>query len=294
MDLLKLQVFQILDAASNNEPVEFDEQWIEDAGEQFKDALRKQFVPREDRGTFRVRMSNIGRPLCQLQQEKMAKDAGIPETRMPYNHVMRMLIGDCTEVISRFVMKAAGVNVTSEGDKVTLDVAGEQIKGESDIDINDKVYDIKSTSPWGFTNKWLKGYRALADDDSFGYVGQLLGYSDAQRKEPGGWVVINKSTGEWEFVDFEGGEEEVQRIRSDRENAVVTLRDNLPFMRRFEAEEETYYRKPTGAVKLPKQCGFCDHKHRCWPEAKYLPQPGSKAKNVPHNWYVKHPDMGGL
>lgn len=292
MDLLKLQVFQVLERASNNEPVDFEEAWIEEAGEQFKDALRKQFVPREDNNKFRVRMSNIGRPLCQLQQEKMAKEAGLPAPRMPYNHIMRMLIGDCTEVISRFVMKMAGVPVTSDGDKVELNIAGETIKGESDIDIANAVWDIKSTSPWGFTNKWLKGYSSLAKDDPFGYIGQLVGYSDAQGKKPGGWVVINKSTGEWEFVPFDGSDEDLKMIRKDMQNKVVTLRDGLPFMRRFDAEDEFYYRKPTGATKLGKQCGFCDHKNRCWPDAKYLPQPGSKAKTPPHSWYVKHPDMG--
>jgi hypothetical protein len=291
MNLMKLQVFQVLDKVSNNEPVDFDEAWIEEAGEQFKDALRKQFVPRENNDKFRVRMSNIGRPLCQLQQEKALLEAGEARPRMPYNHVMRMVIGDSVEVISRFVMKIAGINVTSDGDKVELDVAGEKIKGESDIDIDRKVWDIKSTSPWGFTNKWMKGYSGLAEDDSFGYIGQIMGYSDAQDKEPGGWVVINKSTGEWEFVSFEGSEEDKARIRQERENTVMTLRDNLPFMRRFEPVVETYYRKPTGAVKIPNQCGFCDHKHRCWPEAKFLPQPGSKAKNPARNWYLKHPEM---
>jgi len=117
MTPIEAKIRAVLDAASNDQGVEFEDEWIEEAGEQFKAALRRQFSPSER--TFRLRMSNIGRPVCTLQMEK----SGAKKQRMPYNHVMRMMIGDTTEAVVRFVLKAAGVEVTSEGDSVVLDVA---------------------------------------------------------------------------------------------------------------------------------------------------------------------------
>lgn len=285
LSITEAQIHSFLDQVSNGENEPVPEELIEAAGEEFKQALRKQFTPRDPE--FRIRMSNIGRPLCQLQMDK----AGTPKPRMPYNHVMRMLIGDSTEVLVRLVMKMAGVNVTSDGDKVTLDVAGTTIKGDSDIDIDNRVYDIKSSSPWGFANKWELGYQAVAEKDTFGYVGQLLGYADAQDKELGGWVVVDKSAGTVAVVDMEANEDELARLRKDRENVVVTLENDYPFMRQFEPVEETYYGKPTGAVLVPDECKFCDFHRACWPEAEQHAPPKSKAKNPVKKWYVKHPDM---
>lgn len=283
--VLEATIHSTLDRLSNNEPVEFEEEWIEEAGEQFKAALKKQFTPRDPE--FRVRMSNVGRPLCQLQMQK----ANAPQSRMPYNHIVRMLIGDSAEVVLRIIMRMAGVNVTSDGDKVALEVAGETIKGDSDIDVDNKVYDIKSSSPWGFQNKWLKGYAKLAENDSFGYVGQLSGYADAQEKDLGGWIVVDKSSGEVAVVGSEATEDDVRAIRTDRKNKVIALQNDVPFMRQFEPIEETYYGKSTGAKKLPMECTFCNFMKACWPEAERLPAPKSKAKNPARNWYVQHPDM---
>ena len=53
-------------AEANKASVDVSDQLIEEFGEACKDAFRKQFT--EERETeFRYRMSNVGRPLCQLQ-----------------------------------------------------------------------------------------------------------------------------------------------------------------------------------------------------------------------------------
>ena len=51
-------------------------------------------------------MSNVGRPLCQLQME--AK--GIKGEGQPYNNKMRNTL-EINEALATFVMKSAGVNV---------------------------------------------------------------------------------------------------------------------------------------------------------------------------------------
>ena len=286
MNVVEAQIRSTLDAVSNGGGVEVREEWIEQAGEEFKAALRKQFSPQPR--DFTLRMSNIGRPLCQLQMQK----AGAEESRKPYNHVVRMLIGDAVEAVMRLVLKAADVPVTSDGDKVSLDVDGHEINGESDLDIDGAVYDVKSASPWAFKNKWKKGFEALQQEDDFGYIGQLYGYADAQNKRAGGWVVIDKSSGEICVVSAEASEEHLKEVRERRRRVVKAITEDEPFERCFQPFTETYYGKPTGGKRLPKACTFCSFLGSCWPTARLLPQPGSRAKTPPNHWYVEYPETG--
>ena len=53
------------------------------------------------------------------------------------------------------------------------------------------VDDIKSASDWSYKNKF-DSFESLAKGDSFGYVGQLVGYAKASGKNIGGWWVVNK------------------------------------------------------------------------------------------------------
>ena len=82
------KVQNYLDKA-NKDPVEVSDELLEEFGEACKSALRKQFSEKR-RGTFRPRMSSIGKPLCQLQMEsKNVKGEG-----QPYNVKMRNTFGD--------------------------------------------------------------------------------------------------------------------------------------------------------------------------------------------------------
>jgi len=284
INMIEAEIRHTLDKLSNNEAVEIDEQWIDDAAEQFKEAMKKQFLQQEDQGGFRLRMSNIGRPLCQLQMEK----SGAPKARRPYNHIIRMAIGDATECIMEIVLRAAGLNVTGGKSKVELPIGPAKIKGEDDIEIDHRVWDTKSASPWAFTNKWADGTEGLRKSDDFGYLAQLTGYSRGQGKDPGGWFVVNKSTGEVAAVQSDLTDEEMNKILSDVEQKVVALENDEPFQRCFEAEEETYYRKPTGSMRLPTPCTFCDFMKTCWPDAVHKPQTNSTAQKPKYYWYAEY------
>lgn len=281
ISVIEAELRSLMETASNGGQVELSEEAIEEFGEQMKAAVRKQFTPRDF--SFRVRASNVGRPLCVLQKQK----AGSPEEPMPYNHILRMLIGDSVEAIVRLLLTAAGTSVTSHGDQVELDVEGISIKGESDIDIGGKVYDIKSCSPFAF-NKWMKGYEALKAEDDFGYIGQLYLYADAQKKEPGGWIVVNKSSGEITVVEAEGGRKEAERVRKERRSIVQALTTDAPFRRCFEAQDEFFNKKRTGDQVLSKQCGFCNFRKECWPTSVYRPSKMSSptAKSPTHKWFT--------
>jgi hypothetical protein len=286
LNMIEAELHHAMDRLSNREPVEVKEEWIDAAAEQFRQAMYKQFLP-EDRGDFKLRMSNIGRPLCQLQMEK----AGADKARLPYNHIMKMAIGDAVECIMEIIIRSAGLNVTGGKMKVELTLADTVIKGEDDIEIDGKVWDTKTCSPWAFEHKWKKGVSSLKENDGFGYLGQITGYSVGQGKQPGGWFVVNKSTGEVLAVPADLSGAEQKAILKEIEGKVSTLNSDAPFQRCFEPEEETFYRKSTGNKRIPMACTFCDFKKTCWPDAVYRPQTGSTAKEPRYHWYAEYADQ---
>jgi hypothetical protein len=271
-----------LDKLSNGEKVHFDDEWIEAAGDMFKEGLRKQLSGREN--DFRLRMSNIGRPLCQLQMEK----AGEERSRMPYNHIVRMMLGDAVEAIVEVLLRVSGANITGAKNEAELDISGQKIKGENDIEIDGKVYDTKSCSPWAYENKWNDGWHGVRKGDNFGYTAQLLGYSHGLNKDPGGWIVVNKSTGEVRVVEFQMPSSGVNEVLDEVTHTVEAISKDAPFERCFEPQDEYFRTKKTGNKRLHMTCTFCPYMRKCWPDAQLKPQTGSKAKTPKHYWYTEY------
>ena len=67
-------------------------------------------------------MSNLGRPVCQLQREK----AGEEKEVMPYNHIVRMMLGDAVECIMEVLLRVAGLNITGGKEEAELEVHGQK------------------------------------------------------------------------------------------------------------------------------------------------------------------------
>ena len=281
--MLEANIHLALDRLSNDEhdQLVIEDRWIDEAGEALKAVLRHQMTPNS--GDFGLRMSNVGRHLCQLQMAA----AGAEAARKPYSFKMMMMIGDTIEIITDLILKIAGANITGGKDQVQLSIADAVISGTDDIEIDGKVYDIKSSSPWSFTNKWALGYEHLKENDSFGYVGQLFGYAKAKGKPPGGWIVICKSTGAVKVVECDPSDEEVQAVTQMIEQNVTAINQAAPFKRCFEPVEDKWRGKPTGMKRLGKTCEFCSYIGACWPDAQYLAHPNSEAKNPPHYWFLK-------
>ena len=218
-----------------------------------EEAVRKQFKKRE--GDFRLRASNIGRVACQLWFQKNKPEAAIPP---PSHFLLRMMIGDITEAVFKGVLKEAGA-AFEEPEKIETEIAGEKISGEYDLVLDNKVDDIKSTSPWSYKNKWLDGY-SIEKSDPFGYVGQLTIYAKGKNVEPGGWWVVNHSTGEFKYVKYTSNPEKVVK---DLEKTVTTIKNN-EFKRCFKPVKETFYKKETGRYVLGTECKFCNFRQACW------------------------------
>ena len=125
-------------------PVSMSDDIVEEFGELCKTALRKQFTEEREK-KFRIRMTNAGRPICQLQMEKLHEDSDFEE--MSYNSKLRNMFGDIIEIIVYAMMKSANVNIESYQKKVKYKVHDElEMSGSTDVEIDGKVYDIKSAS----------------------------------------------------------------------------------------------------------------------------------------------------
>ena len=156
------------------------------------------------------------------------------------------------------MLKEAGATF-EKPEKIETEIAGEKVSGEYDLVLDNKVDDIKSTSPWSYKNKWLDG-DSIEKSDPFGYVGQLTVYAKGKNVEPGGWWVVNHSTGEFKYVKYTSDPAKVER---DLEKTVTTIKNN-EFRRCFTPVKETFYRKETGRYVLNTECNFCNFRHACW------------------------------
>ena len=283
MDILnKVQTF--LDAACEKQVV-ISDKLIEEFGEACKTAIKKQFTDKRP-NKFRVRASNVGRPLCQLQMEKN----GAKGESQPYNAKMRNLFGDLIEATAVLVLKSSGVEVTNEQKSVRYDVSnGTHIDGTFDVEIDNKIWDIKSASPFAFDHKFKNGFNALTKGDTFGYVEQGYVYAEAEKKKFGGWIAINKSTGEWAVTETPLADDEhrAKALKKVKDNSDA-IKKNLPFERCFTDVEEMYRRKPTGNRVLGFECSYCPYKKDCWgDEIQHLPQQSSQGLNPKWVWYTK-------
>ena len=219
--------------------------------ETFKKDCQESIVKQltSDRGKYRIRMSGLGRPLCQQVLDKH----GIKED-MSYNTLFRFMFGDLTESILMAIMQEAGVEIVDYQKHVELEIAGEKIKGTLDVILRDelgqdKVWDIKSASDWAFNYKFtgLGGYDKLKEDDKEHYL------KDA-----------------------------ADRIK------FLNKTDVKPF-KPYKPVAETYKNKgeviSTGNKLLPRECNLCGYRHHCWPNAILHNRVTSRAKSPPQVWY---------
>ena len=238
-----------------------------------RDAVVRQFGGGNKRDGFAFRMSNVGRPSCQLWFEKNKPQEALPK---PTTFVMNMMLGDIVEAVFKGILREAGVQY-EDSKRVTLDIGEDSpqrvVTGEYDIVIDGAVDDVKSASDWSYRNKF-ESFDTLKEGDAFGYVSQLAGYARASEKKAGGWWVVNKQDGNFKYVPADNldVEKEVGKIKAN-------IKAVDKFERCFDPIEETFRGKPTGNKILPITCRFCSYRKACHPSLQELPQKMSKAKD---------------
>ena len=79
-------------------------------------ALEKQFNTVEEKREFKLRMSNVGRPKCQLWFEKNDPDHQEP---LPTAFKVNMIFGDMVEALLKGLLRASGVQF-GDNEKVSM------------------------------------------------------------------------------------------------------------------------------------------------------------------------------
>jgi len=269
----ELPIHQYLDNASNGKTTISDET-IEQVAQDIKDAMKRQFGGGSRRDKFRLRMSNIGRPTCQLWWEKNHPEKALPK---PTTFVMNMLIGDIVEAAFKGILKEAGVKYEDKDNTVSLELDNATVNGSYDLVVDGALDDVKSASHWSYTNKF-ESYDTLAKGDGFGYIGQLAGYIKASAKKIGGWWVVNKANGQIKYVPASGLNLDAEIAKLNRTAKIVEANE---FKRCFEPEPEVYRGKASGNKVLPDGCRFCDYRYSCWDTIKDLPSRVYQGKKTP-------------
>jgi len=277
----ELKLHQFMTDAANGKST-FTEEQAKDIGAEVADAVLRQFGSGKSRDEFTLRMSNIGRPTCQLWFQKNHPDKALPK---PSTFVMNMMIGDIVEAVFKGLLKAASVEF-EDTDKVSLTVGDSndtRVSGSYDLVLDGAVDDVKSASPWSYQNKF-DSFGTLAKGDGFGYVGQLAGYAKASGKRVGGWWVVNKGNGDFKYVPADGLDldKELDKIKT----TVETVNNN-EFKRCFSPVPEFFRGKPTGNKVLNDNCRFCDFRYECWPTMVEEPSRMSKAKDPKTVAYIE-------
>jgi hypothetical protein len=216
-----------------------------------KAALMDWATPRKRNTDFTVRMSNVGKPPRQLWYEKRDPQGrggidGATQIKFLYGHLL--------EEIVLMLVRMAGHTVTDEQKEVVVD----GITGHMDCKINGEVVDVKTASRFAF-NKFRDG--RLAQDDPFGYLGQLAGYEKAEGTENGGFLVLNKESGELcMFLPDD----------LDKPNIDTTIAELLPALELDVPPALCYDPVPDGKkgnMKIAKGCGWCKYKHECFKDS---------------------------
>lgn len=256
---------------------------LDEFADNCRQALNKQF--NEQRGDFRLRMSNVGKPLCQLQMQ--AK--GVKEDTPTYDFKMRMAMGDVLEALMIAVIQASGIEIKNKHGKVKLPInKKDSIEGEFDIELDDGIYDIKTASPFAFENKFKPddAYDKIKSSDAFGYITQGHGYGMASNKPFKGWIALNKSTGEIAIAEATNTTKEKEEVHAKIQHAFKSISKGKPFQRCFTDVEEVFYKKPTGNRTLGIECSYCPYKTHCWKDLEFKRQLPSKGRNPKWVWYT--------
>jgi len=243
------------------------------------DAVKRQFGGDNKRSEFSLRMSNVGRPTCQLWYDRNKPEVAVP---LPTTFVMNMMIGDIVEAVFKGLLTEAGVKY-EDTNKVTLDCGDTTVSGSYDLILDGAVDDIKSASDWSYRNKF-ESFDTLASSDGFGYIAQLAGYAKASGKRAGGWWVVNKANGRFKYVpatDIDV-EKEVSKIK----RTVEKVKENK-FERAFQPVSEKFRGKETGNKVLNDGCKFCSYRFDCWSSLQERPAVKSQAKVPPTVAYVE-------
>lgn len=251
LDTLIQDIYSNLEGLSTGEALNISEEELDLTLARMKESILAWSQPREVENSFRLRMSNIGRPLRQLWYE--SKNTSEPHVVSGSTQI-KFLYGHILEEIVLMLVRMAGHEVTSEQKEVNVD----GILGHMDCKIDGQVVDVKTASKFSF-NKFKDG--SLVNNDPFGYLAQLSGYETAEETNEGGFLVINKESGE--LCLFRPDDLEKPNVKEKIEKVKAAIAVDSPPDRCYAPIPEG----KKGNMKLPSGCVYCPYKFECYSDA---------------------------
>lgn len=251
LDTLIDDIYGQLSKLSEGKKFNLSDADLEFTADRIKDSLRAWARPSERNSDFTLRMSNIGRPARQLWYEQnLPLEASAPSPSLQ----IKFLYGHILEEILLMLVRASGHKVTDEQKEVTV----KGVKGHIDCKIDGEVVDIKTASKFSF-NKFREG--RLREDDPFGYMSQLAGYEEAEKSSEGGFLVINKESGE--LCLYRPEELDKPSINAQIQSVKKALKLATPPPRCYESVPEG----KKGNMKIHRSCNYCPYKFDCYKDA---------------------------
>jgi hypothetical protein len=254
MNDLVEDIYKALEPLSDGKSIALSEEDIEDFGENIKKVMSSWANPIKRDTEFSIRMSNVG-----IHPRKLWYDSKYKYTReinkIKPSTQIKFLYGHILEELVLLLVRLSGHNISAEQKEVVVD----GVTGHLDCIIDNEVVDIKTASGFAF-HKFKNG--TLREDDPFGYLGQLAGYEEAEGTENGGFLVLNKESGELclycpEDLDKPNIINKIKKIRT-------ALKKDAPPV---EYCYDTIPEGQKGNEKIHKNCGWCPYKYECFKDS---------------------------
>ena len=246
LNTLVEDIYSKLSVLGEGKSLDLSDEVIEQFGEDMKDVLRHWSTP-TPRSTETLRMSNIGKPNRQLWY-----DMKYPNESNTINSptFIKFLYGHMLEEVVLLLVRLAGHKVTDQQKNVKV----KGVEGHMDCVIDGEVIDVKTASGFAF-KKFKDG--TLREDDPFGYMSQLAGYEAGHGTSGGGFLAMNKESGELALYCPE------ELDKPNIESKITTVKKSL----KKDTPPDLCY-KPvadgvSGNMKLPRGCTYCRHKLEC-------------------------------
>jgi len=236
---------------SNGKPANMTEENLDVFLQNIKEAMLAWNKPyNAEKYAGKLRMSILGKPSRQLWYDKFS-----PKDKKEENAGLNLkfLYGHIIEHLVLYLAELAGHKIEDQQMKVEID----GVTGHIDSKIDGEICDVKSASSFSF-KKFQTG--EIVGDDPFGYHAQLSGYETANGTKDGGFLVVDKSTGDICFYKPDDmAKPNVKTLIKDLKN---TLEQDTPPEKCYPYKEEK-----NGNKTLAIGCQFCPHKWECHTDA---------------------------
>ena len=249
IDTIATDIKTLVAGISNGKPANVTEENMDKFLTNIKEAFNSWNNPiREKDG--KLRMSVLGKPPRQLWYDRFS-----PKKTKAYDASLniKFLYGHILEHLLLYLAELTGHKVADQQKKVEID----NIKGHIDATVDGEVCDVKSASSFSF-KKFKTG--ELVGDDPFGYHAQLSGYETGMGTNQGGFLVMDKSSGDVCFYKPD------ELAKPNVQNLIKTLQDTL---KSKTPPDRCYQLSETkgGNKSLPIGCQYCAHKWECYKDA---------------------------